>query len=379
MVHINLNKNYKFKCINCGFESQKETFKCPKCGGPMQIIYDNLAWVVDSKIPSMWRYKSLLPEANKLISFNEGFTPIRKIFGVLSKLETNNPTGLYADRASSIIVSSFKNKIIETSYEEDFTLSLAYYSKKAGIKLRVYVMPDNVDPQDLIAIAKLGSEILFRNEIEKSGLEYENPYTIEGLKTISYEIYEKNPKVDKIYVPAQSGTLVYALSKGFYELRQMRKDFNEYELIAVKLHHANTPEILNYSKYRIKISEVSSREALESMISLSKRGFNLKPLASAAYALARIEGNGISIITGSRKISMSESKKYSELKRDIINIFSDNKKRTAYEIWLELNKYSLRGIYKSLNMMVINGELCEEPILKGQRKIKVYWRCEDSL
>ncbi|AFZ70450.1 threonine synthase [Caldisphaera lagunensis DSM 15908] len=373
------DKNYKFKCIKCGFESYEEVLKCPRCGGPIQIVYDNLEWVIDSKIPSMWRYKSLLPKSDKIISFNEGLTPIRKIFGVLCKLETNNPTGLYADRASSIIVSSFKNKIIETRYEEDFTLSLAYYSKKAGIKLKVNVIPDNVDPQDLIIIAKLGSDISFINEMEKMELEYENPYTIEGLKTISYEIYEKNPKVEKIYVPAQSGTLVYALSKGFYEIKQIKKDFNEYELIAVKLRHSNIPEILNYSKYKIKISEVSSKEALESMIHLSKKGFNLKPLASSAYALAKIEGNGISIITGNRKISMHESKKYSELKKDIMNIFSDNKKRTAYEIWLELNKYSLKGIYKSLNMMVNNGELCEEPILRGERKIKVYWKCEDSL
>ncbi|MGC9182681.1 pyridoxal-phosphate dependent enzyme [Caldisphaera sp.] len=371
------SENYKFKCIKCGYETEKETFFCPKCGGLMQIVYDDFKWIVNSNTPSIWRYRYMLPRSWKIITMNEGLTPIKRINGILSKLETNNPTGVYTDRASSLLLSLFNHNFIETIYEEDFTISLSHYARKAGVKLKVKVIPDQADPQDLIIIARLGSEILFTEKNDKYGLVYENPYTIEGLKTISYEIYETKPKIDKIYVPAQSGILVYAIAKGFQELKEIRNDFKEYEIIAVKLRYANLPDILNYSKYKIKISEVSSKDALESIIDLSKKGLNLKPLASVAYSMAKIESDGIAIITGKRRIYMSDAIKYTELRKDIINLFSDNKKRTAYEIWNDLGKYSLKGVYKSLIMMVNSGELCEDFMLKGQRKIKVYWKCND--
>jgi len=371
------DKNYKFKCIKCGYETEEELTFCPKCKGLMQIVYTDFKWSIDSNTPSIWRYKSMLPETQKIVTLNEGLTPIKRINGILSKLETNNPTGVYTDRASSLLLSVFNNKTIETSYEEDFTISLSHYAKKAGIKLKVKVVPDQADPQDLIVINKLGSEISFSEKNYKYGLVYENPYTIEGLKTISYEIYETKPKADKIYVPAQSGILVYAIAKGFQELKELRNDFKDYEIIAVKLRYTDLPEILKYSKYKIKISEVSSKEALESIIELSKKGLNLKPLASVAYSMAKIEGDGIAIITGKRRFYLSETVKITKLRRDIMNLFSDNRKRTAYEIWNDLGKYSLKGIYKSLVMMVNNGELCEDFMLRGQRKIKVYWKCND--
>lgn len=319
----------------------------------------------------------MLPSNNKIISLNEGFTPIRKINGILCKMETSNPTGSYADRASSVIMSNFNDINIETNYIEDFTTSLAYYAKKANIRLKVNVIPETTDSHDLILISKLGSEITFVNKYDKSKLPYENPYTIEGLKTISYEIYEKGFNKDKIYVPAQSGLLVYAIGKGFYELKQLKKDFIEYELVAVKLKNASVPDIIKYSKYKIKVSEVSTIEALKSMIDLSKRGLDLKPLASASYALAYLNNDGISIITGGRKYTLANEYKETDLRKDISLLFSDGKKRTAYEIWSEIGKYTLRGVYKALNFMVNNGELCQDFLLKGERKVKVYWKCQD--
>jgi threonine synthase len=48
-----------------------------------------------------------------------------------------------------------------------------------------------------------------------------NPYFIEGLKTISFELFEQMGVPDKIIVPTGSGGLITAIFKGFVELRDL--------------------------------------------------------------------------------------------------------------------------------------------------------------
>ncbi|PMP91049.1 MAG: hypothetical protein C0171_03660 [Caldisphaera sp.] len=371
------DKKYLFKCINCGHETSEYCIKCPVCGGKMQIVYNNLTWKIENKIPSMWRYKNMLPLSKRLVSFGEGLTPLKRINGILCKLETRNPSGSYADRSSSAILSNLEYNSFKLNYIEDFALSFSYYARKIGKNVDVKVDPEMVDPQELILLSRLGVKISFKSnkDVLLKEITYDNPYTIEGLKTISYEIYEKSLKEYKIFVPAQSGTLVYAIGKGLYELKNMRKDFPEFELIAVKLKRTEIPEIINSSNYKIKIMSVSSEEAMESMIKLSKKGLNVKPLASVSYALAMIEGNGIAIITGKGKNSLNLTMKDTDLSKDIINLLSDGNKRTAYEIWLQLGKYSLKGVYRSLESLSKHGRICENFEMKGERKIKFYGIC----
>jgi len=369
-----MNKDYYFKCIKCGYESPRYVARCPKCGGQMQVVYFRNAWKVDSKNPTIWRYKEMLPFRN-IITLGEGLTPLRKINEVKTKLETRNPTGSYADRASSVILSNIEHSDIKTSYVEDFTISLAYYARSFGKRILVNIDPENISPEDLLTLSKIGAGIGFNNENSNGfPISYEDPFTIEGLKTISYELYEKMPKEDKIYIPAESGLLVYSISKGFYEIKNAVEDFREYEIVAVKLRKVQGPKIIRFAKYKIKVCSVSFQEVLESMIDLAKKGINAKPLAATGYAMARRNGDGIAIITGARKRYAIKAKK-GKIEEEIIKLLSDGRKRTAYEIWQDLNAYSLKGIYKYLEAMSDYGSVCKDYELKGGRKVKIYFLC----
>jgi threonine synthase len=104
-------------------------------------------------------------------------------------------------------------------YSEDFTLSLAYYLNNRSIEIFV----DDIMKMGLNELTKfLSMKISIKPKSNvNEGIdvfEYMNPLTVEGLKTILFEIYEKNANVENIVVPAETGILAFSLYKGLKEL-----------------------------------------------------------------------------------------------------------------------------------------------------------------
>ncbi|MCS7099399.1 MAG: hypothetical protein RMH84_03695, partial [Sulfolobales archaeon] len=182
---------------------EQVVFRCASCGGLVVFKYPSASFSIDKSSPGIWRYRSLLPNFPKTISKGEGLTPINKVMGVLVKNERFNPTGTYADRASSVISSyllSSRASGIRVKFEEDFAYSLAHYLD--GV-LHVEIVlgdPLTLDYSDIAVLSRTESVSLGigRDFSEDSYLNYINPLTIEGLKTISLEVFERGVGVDRV-------------------------------------------------------------------------------------------------------------------------------------------------------------------------------------
>ncbi|RLE79245.1 MAG: threonine synthase, partial [Thermoprotei archaeon] len=182
-------------------------------------------------------------EQNSIVSLGEGFTPImvREISGtkVVYKLDFLNPTGSFKDRGASVLISHLNEIGIKEIVEDssgNAGAAIAAYSKAAGIKCRVFV-PAEAPFGKVLQIIVYGAEIIrvpgSRENVNKAALEAAqksyyaghlwNPFFIEGLKTISFEVYEQTRGVpDAAILPVGSGGLLLGVHKGFKELREMR-------------------------------------------------------------------------------------------------------------------------------------------------------------
>lgn len=364
------------QCIKCGHRAEGIVPKCPKCGYITQIEYCRLHWIVDKGVPSMWRYSNMLPPICERVSFNEGYTPLRKLGGVLVKMENFNPTRSYADRASSLLVSYMKPKMVRINYVKDFAPSMAYYLASVGARVDIVVDPGSVELDDLLFLDEIGAGIEFQGPStrEEGASMYENPISIEGLKTIAYEIVEASPECDEIFIPAETGLLAYSIGKGLRELAELGLA-PEYGLTAVRLKGTPTPKILEYSKYKIKVVEVDSRDALEAVLRLSKMGVKVRPLAATSYAAAQLCKSAIAILTGSsRTVPLTPKNKLSELQAKVFELLGKVGEATAYEIWKGVGGgFTLRGIYKALSSLQARGRIKSNYVMKGSRKVKVYY------
>ncbi|MEM3651811.1 MAG: threonine synthase, partial [Nitrososphaerales archaeon] len=238
-------------------------YLCPKCQGILDVEYNYDKIVLSRKAleqsldRTVWRYRDLLPcsKEAKEVSLGEGGTPLHKasrltaILGtnVMLKDESRNPTGSFKDRAISVAVSwaiEQGAKRLVSASSGNAAASVAAYSAKAG--LDCYLLFDSKSPptkhlQPTVYGAKgLSVKNLFTGTPQDlSELLYTlsnrldaynifcwaliNPYTLEGNKTIAYEICEALnwSAPDAVVVPVGGGDNLVAEWKGFKEMLGM--------------------------------------------------------------------------------------------------------------------------------------------------------------
>jgi len=243
--------HFRLRCSLCDrlYSFDTRAWRCT-CGAPLDVEVLLQGFTLDfeklrARENTLWRYRELLPirEQNSIVSLGEGFTPImvREISGtkVVYKLDFLNPTGSFKDRGASVLISHL-NEIGIKEIGEDSSgnagAAIAAYSKAAGIKCRVFV-PAEAPFGKVLQIIVYGAEIIrvpgSRENVNKAALEAAqksyyaghlwNPFFIEGLKTISFEVYEQTRGVpDAAILPVGSGGLLLGVHKGFKELREMR-------------------------------------------------------------------------------------------------------------------------------------------------------------
>ena len=372
-----MNKSYYYKCISCKRIFDKPFNRCFNCKGLIIVEYPYLKFEINKTGQGIWRYGYLLPAFNTIISKGEGLTPLIKIDkenNVYIKNEKYNPTGTYVDRSSAVIASYISEndiKRIGILYSEDYTLSLAYYLNNRSIEIFV----DDIMKMDLSELTKfLSMKISIKpNSYVNEGInvfEYMNPLTIEGLKTILFEIYEKNANVENIVVPAETGILAFSLYKGLKELCNGGLDV-PYNVIAVMSRDVSQPNIIMNLK-DIKIIKVDNEEIITSFVKLYEKGIKTKPLSAMSYIVAENLKNSVAIITMGFKTSSTFRVKKETLRDNIMKILKEKGPMTAYQIWNEYPHYTLRGIYKALKNMELRGEVEISVKDKGLRKVKYY-------
>lgn len=204
------------------------------------------------RLPTLWKYKELLPVENELniVSLNEGWTPIiqlskmGEIIGLENlflKDEGMLPTGTFKARGATVGVSMAKElgiKTIAIPTVGNAGEAWAAYCAKAGIQLHV-VMPKNALEINKKECLSMGAEVYLVDGLlsdagkivskwakEKgwfSATTLFEPYRIEGKKTMGYEIAEQfawNPP-DVIIHPCGGAVGIISIWKALKELQKL--------------------------------------------------------------------------------------------------------------------------------------------------------------
>jgi threonine synthase len=213
-----------------------------ECGGPLLARYDlestRLSWSREwlGNAPStMWRYAPLLPLAspNSIVSLGEGMTPMVRARRLGEKLiardlwikdEGINPTASVKARGFSCAVSMAVERGIPrvtVASSGNAASALAAYAAAAGIQAQV-VLPRDVPLSDLIACRACGAEVSFdaaAGDGHSLGA-FEEPYRVEGSKTIGFEIAEQFHwnLPDAVLYPTGHGVGLIGVWKAFEEL-----------------------------------------------------------------------------------------------------------------------------------------------------------------
>lgn len=372
-----------FKCYTCKRLFTHHVARCQGCGGLVEVCYaGELKWRIDQADASIWRYRSMLPRAEDIVSLGEGYTPIRKISGILVKDETKNPTGSYVDRGSSVLASVLDEgpRPINLCFKPDVTLSVSAYLSRRGVEVKVHVDPETGCVPELLHLASISVPIEFGQS--EDDIVYGDPFMLEGFKTISYEILEQVGAPKGVIVPAEKGVLAFSILRGFETLLNLgvAKDLPQVVVATTDSYVEGLVKLLEKSG-KVTVEESGSREVLSSMLELAKRGLYVKPLSAAAYEVAkRYGGDHIAVLTGSEfgkvlKAPKSSRPAATDLQKRILGVFKGRRgaRLTAYQVWRLIGgSCSLQGVYRALRSLEASKLIEGSSAMVGKRKILTY-------
>ena len=196
---------------------------------------------IDTSRHSAWRYaRALLVGAEDAISLGEGWTPL--VSGdwggsaVRFKLEFMMPTGSFKDRGMTVMVSYLRSRGIDRVLEDssgNAGASLSAYAAASGLSCRILV-PEAASYPKVAQIAACGADVVTiegsRQDVADAALRQSaeifyashnwQPFFVEGVKTLAYELWEQlgfRPP-DNVVVPLGYGSNVLGCDRGFDEL-----------------------------------------------------------------------------------------------------------------------------------------------------------------
>lgn len=228
-------------------------YECPKCGYPLEVDYNydevNKNALDDAldNFQGVWSFAELLPLNKKenIISLYEGGTPLyraKRENGCITywKDETRNPTLSFKDRPNTVGISVAKEygyTNVSIASTGNGGASLAAYAAKGGMNCHICI-PKTTPMGKVLQANYHGAEMVLCDGDYSSSYQmnrqisethnwanqtstYLNPYTMEGDKTIAYEIFSQlGRKVPQwIAVPLGAGALLTGIYKGFCELK----------------------------------------------------------------------------------------------------------------------------------------------------------------
>jgi threonine synthase len=231
--------------------------RCVKCEGILQPEYtDETVRVLDG-VPAghgIDRYRFLLPVGTPLPDLGEGDTPLVRsrrlgesigLRNLFFKEEGCNPTGAFKDRAASLAAALALEtgaKGVLTASSGNAAAALSAYAAAAGLKCLLLLEPE-APPAKLRQMLTTGALVLPVAGVFSHGpdaaadlilrvaakLHYYpafawapvNPYLVEAMKTISFEITAQlSAQPDAVVCPAGGGDLVTGQWRGYLELRR---------------------------------------------------------------------------------------------------------------------------------------------------------------
>lgn len=260
---LKYNKFY-YECTNCGkqYSDQEIIYLCPECEktnsvslppkGVLKTLYNYKN--INSSFDEMKQlgFIDLLPLKNikSLPNLEVGNTPLYQTetlngsplpFSLHLKDDSQNPTYSFKDRASSLVSAFAKENNIETiitastgNAGSSLAGMCAAQSQKA-----IIILPEHAPHGKLTQSLMYGAKVirvkgtyddafdLSVKATKQFGLYNRNtafnPLTIEGKKTVSFELFEQlGQKVpDKIFIPVGDGVIISGVYKGFEDLLKL--------------------------------------------------------------------------------------------------------------------------------------------------------------
>ncbi len=352
-----MNKFY-YKCVTCGaeYEADDIMYLCPKCEkhndpdlpplGVLFTLYDYKSITKDFDTLKKNEFLDLLPinSLSSLPNLRVGKTPLYLVerlgnekldFELYIKDDSQNPTFSFKDRASAIVSAYAKEHgidIIAAASTGNAGSSLAGIAAAQGQKAIIYV-PKSAPRAKLTQILMYGAQLVavdgnydaaFDLSIEESkrhgwynrNTAY-NPLTIEGKKTVSFELFDQLRLVpDRIFVPVGDGVIISGVYKGYEDLLRLGIIDRMPTIVAVQAQGSSNlinnvfQELFDYEPsntvadsiavdiprnfymakhyiqtYGGEISQVSDEEILQaSKILAENTGIFAEPAAAAAFA-----------------------------------------------------------------------------------------------
>jgi len=386
------NHKFKYQCTNCNaqYTESQVTYLCPDCNktnttdlppkGVLKVNYDydNLIkkGITFEKLKQS-NYLELLPinTLGSLPNLKVGNTPLYKVdnlnnsnleFNLFLKDDSQNPTYSFKDRASAVVSAYAKEKgynTIVAASTGNAGSSLAGICAAQGQKA-IILVPKSAPIAKLTQILMYGAQIIpvdgtYDDAFDLSIKATEefgwynrntafNPFTIEGKKTVAFELYEQmNFTVpDRIFVPVGDGVIISGVYKGFEDLLKLKIINKMPTIVAVQAEKSNNL-IRNIGKNNFEIEEsttiadsisvdiprnyymaqkyiadyngeyicVSDKAILEASSSLSKNtGLFAEPAAAAAFAGMLVYKNNNKIPDNSNNIVLLTGSGLKDLK-----------------------------------------------------------------
>jgi threonine synthase len=261
-----MNDKFIYQCVDCGktYSASQIIYLCPDCEklndsqsppyGVLKTIYDYVHIASGSKNKlfdklSQKCFLDLLPlnSLGSLPNLKVGNTPMYHIHSfdddqkdvhLFLKDDSQNPTFSFKDRASAVVSAYAKENNIDTivaASTGNAGSSLAGICAAQKQKAIIFV-PAAAPKAKITQIVMYGASIVpidgnydaaFELSIEatkKFGWYNRNtafnPLTIEGKKTVAYEIYAQSGQSvpDRIFVPVGDGVIISGMYKGFEDL-----------------------------------------------------------------------------------------------------------------------------------------------------------------
>ncbi|TXT66669.1 MAG: Transcriptional regulator [Promethearchaeota archaeon] len=218
----------EYLCKNCGniVHNNSIISKCPKCQG--------IVWIKSFNEINR-DYKVSLGEGNTPCIPSKRLGDVWGIKNLFFKDETHNPTNSFKDRAAALLISHARSleytKVICASNGNQGASVAAYASLEGMYCLNI--IPEKIDVGKKAQMIAYNSDTLTKGTFADDAIqealnpEYNtyyqctpelNPLTIEGQKTIAYEILDQVGEIDGIIIPMGSGGLLISVWKGYQEL-----------------------------------------------------------------------------------------------------------------------------------------------------------------
>jgi len=260
-----MNQKYSYQCSDCSKQipAGEIIYLCPDCSakqlpnqpplGVLKVIYDYKALSeLSFRELEENNFLQLLPvnDQKNFPNLRVGKTPLYKIdsidgqvndFELYLKDDSQNPTFSFKDRASAVVSAFAKENGIDTivaASTGNAGSSLAGICAAQGQKAVIFI-PSTAPKAKLTQIMMYGATLIpvagnydkaFDLSIEATkrfgwynrNTAY-NPFTIEGKKTVSFELFSqlKEHIPDYIFVPVGDGVIISGVYKGFEDLLEI--------------------------------------------------------------------------------------------------------------------------------------------------------------